>query len=198
MIVGLTGGIGSGKSTAGDFFHELGIDIIDADEVAKKVLDDNEKAKNLFIQNFGNEFLNKDNSINRNLLRTKIFKNNDKKALLETIVHPIVREEITSFIRHSKSIYKIVMVPLIFETKSQDFYDKVIVVDCDEEKQIERASSRDGKLNQDIENIIKNQASREERLSIADEIIDNNRSIDDLKNQVIKIHQKFLGIKINE
>ena len=87
---------------------------------------------------------------------------------------------------------------LIFETKSQDFYDKVIVVDCDEEKQIERASSRDGKLNQDIVNIIKNQASREERLSIADEIIDNNRSIDDLKNQVIKIHQKFLGIKINE
>ena len=198
MIVGLTGGIGSGKSTAGDFFYELGIDIIDADEVANKVLDDNKKAKNLFIQNFGNEFLNKDNSINRNLLRTKIFKNNDKKALLESIVHPIVREEITSFIKHSKSIYKIVMVPLIFETKSQDFYDKVIVVDCDEEKQIERASSRDGKLNQDIENIIKNQASREERLSIADEIIDNNRSIDDLKNQVIKIHQKFLGIKINE
>jgi dephospho-CoA kinase len=74
MIVGLTGGIGSGKSTAGDFFYELGIDIIDADEVAKKVLDDNEKAKNLFIQNFGNEFLNKDNSINRNLLRTKILK----------------------------------------------------------------------------------------------------------------------------
>ena len=198
MIVGLTGGIGSGKSTVGDFFYELGIDIIDADELAKKVLDDNKKAKNLFIQNFGNEFLNKDNSINRNLLRTKIFKNNDKKALLESIVHPIVREEITSFIKHSKSIYKIVMVPLIFETKSQDFYDKVIVVDCDEEKQIERASLRDGKLNQDIENIIKNQASREERLSIADEIIDNNRSIDDLKNQVIKIHQKFLGIKINE
>ena len=148
----------------------MGIDIIDADEVAKKVLDDNKKAKNLFIQNFGNEFLNKDNSINRNLLRTKIFKNNDKKALLESIVHPIVREEITSFIKHSKSIYKIVMVPLIFETKSQDFYDKVIVVDCDEEKQIERASSRDGKLNQDIENIIKNQASREERLSIADAV----------------------------
>ena len=198
MLVGLTGGIGSGKSAASNFFYELGIDVIDADEVAKKVLDDNKKAKNLFIQNFGNEFLNKDNSINRNLLRTKIFKNNDKKALLESIVHPIVREEITSFIKHSKSIYKIVMVPLIFETKSQDFYDKVIVVDCDEEKQIERASSRDGKLNQDIENIIKNQASREERLSIADEIIDNNRSIDDLKNQVIKIHQKFLGIKINE
>ena len=198
MIVGLTGGIGSGKSTAGDFFYELGIDIIDADEVAKKVLDDNKKAKNLFIQNFGNEFLNKDNSINRNLLRTKIFKNNNKKALLESIVHPIVREEITCFIQHSKSVYKIVMVPLIFETKSQDFYDKIIVIDCDEEKQIERASVRDGKLNEDIINIIKSQASRKERISIADQVINNNKSLDHLKKQVIKIHQKFLGIKIDE
>ena len=175
MLVGLTGGIGSGKSAAGKFFYELGIDVIDADEVAKKVLDDNKKAKNLFIDKFGSEFLNKDKSINRDLLRTKIFKNSDKKALLESIVHPIVREEISSFIEQSNSIYKIIMVPLIFETKSQDFYDKIIVIDCDEEKQIERASVRDGKLNEDIINIIKSQASRKERISIADQVINNNK-----------------------
>ena len=198
MLVGLTGGIGSGKSAAGNFFYELGIDVIDADEVAKKVLDDNKKAKNLFIDKFGSEFLNKDKSINRDLLRTKIFKNSDKKAILESIVHPIVREEISSFIEQSNSIYKIIMVPLIFETKSQDFYDKIIVIDCDEEKQIERASVRDGKLNEDIINIIKSQASRKERISIADQVINNNKSLDHLKKQVIKIHQKFLGIKIDE
>ena len=90
------------------------------------------------------------------------------------------------------------MVPLIYETNSQDFYDKIIVVDCDEEEQIKRATKRDNKKEQDIINIIKNQASRKERISIADEIILNNGSLINLKNQVIKIHQKLLGINLDE
>jgi Dephospho-CoA kinase len=90
------------------------------------------------------------------------------------------------------------MVPLIYETKSQDFYDKIILIDCDEDYQIKRASQRDEKSKEDIINIIKNQATREERQSIADEIILNNSTLDDLKNQVIKVHQRLLGININE
>ena len=90
------------------------------------------------------------------------------------------------------------MVPLIYETKSQDFYDKIILIDCDEDYQVERASQRDEKSKEDIINIIKNQATREERQSIADEIILNNSTLDDLKNQVIKVHQRLLGININE
>ena len=198
MIVGLTGGIGSGKSAAGDFFIELGIDLIDADMISKDILDNNSKAKELFIENFGETYIDENNNINRGLLREDIFKDNNKKEKLESIIHPFVREDITEFITKSNSIYKIIMVPLIYETKSQDFYDKIILIDCDEDYQIERASQRDEKSKEDIINIIKNQATREERQSIADEIILNNSTLDDLKNQVIKVHQKLLGININE
>ena len=198
MIVGLTGGIGSGKSAAGKYFVELGIDVIDADDISKNILDKNIKAKELFIKNFGDKFLDKKNNINRDLLRSEIFINEEKKNILESIIHPIVREEITKFINQSDSIYKLIMVPLIYETNSQDFYDKIIVVDCNEQNQILRASERDNKSKENIINIIKNQASRENRNSIADEIILNDSTLDNLRNQVIKVHQKLLGININE
>ena len=198
MIVGLTGGIGSGKSAAGKYFVELGIDVIDADDISKNILDKNIKAKELFIKNFGDKFLDKNNNINRDLLRSEIFVNEEKKNILESIIHPIVREEITKFINQSDSIYKLIMVPLIYETNSQDFYDKIIVVDCNEENQILRASERDNKSKENIINIIKNQASRENRNSIADEIILNDSTLDNLRNQVIRVHQKLLGININE
>ncbi len=198
MIVGLTGGIGSGKSVAGDFFIELGIDVIDADHVSKNILDDNESAKKLFLEQFGEKFIDKNNNVDRALLRDEIFKNEDKKEALESIIHPLVREEIFNFIENSNSVYKIIMVPLIYETNSQDFYDKIVVVDCKEENQIIRASKRDNKTKNDIINIMKNQASSDERMSIADEVIKNDSSLDDLKKQVIKVHQKLLGINIDD
>lgn len=198
MIVGLTGGIGSGKSVAGDFFIELGIDVIDADHVSKNILDNNESAKKLFLEHFGEKFIDKNNNVDRALLRDEIFKNKDKKEALESIIHPIVREEIFNFIENSNSIYKIIMVPLIYETNSQDFYDKIVVVDCKEENQIIRASKRDNKTKNDIINIMKNQASSDERMLIADEVIKNDSSLDDLKEQVIKVHQKLLGINIDD
>ena len=198
MIVGLTGGIGSGKSVAGDFFIELGIDVIDADHVSKNILDDNESAKKLFLEHFGEKFIDKNNNVDRALLRDEIFKNEDKKETLESIIHPLVREEIFNFIENSNSVYKIIMVPLIYETNSQDFYDKIVVVDCKEENQIIRASKRDNKTKNDIINIMKNQASSNERMSIADEVIKNDSSLDDLKKQVIKVHQKLLGINVDD
>ena len=198
MIVGLTGGIGSGKSAAGNFFIELGIDLIDADMISKNILDDNLQARKSFVETFGEDYLNENNKIDRSLLRKDIFKDNNKKEQLELIIHPIVQEEILRFISKSNSIYKIIMVPLIFETNSKDFYDKIILIDCEENYQIERASQRDKKTKEDIENIIKNQATREQRQSIADEIILNNSTLEDLKSQVIKVHQKLLGININE
>ena len=154
MIVGLTGGIGSGKSSAAKFFIELGIDVIDADEVSKNILDENLEAKDKFLDAFGKEFLDINNKINRSLLRSEIFKDEEKKTLLESIIHPLVREQILEFIENSKSIYKIIMVPLIFETKSQSFYDKIIVIDCEEKIQINRASKRDNKSRDNIINII--------------------------------------------
>ena len=197
MIIGLTGGIGSGKSVVGNFFTELGIDVIDADLISRNILDTNKKAKKLFMNSFGNEFIDKKGNVNREKLRTTIFDDKEKKINLESIIHPLVRQEIINFTQQSKSIYKIVMVPLIYETQSSNFYEKIIVIDCDEQEQIERASKRDGKSKENILSIIKTQASRNERNSIADFIILNDSSIEDLRLKVIQIHQKLLGINID-
>ena len=197
MIIGLTGGIGSGKSVVGNFFTELGIDVIDADLISRNILDTNKKARKLFVKSFGNEFIDKKGNVNREQLRTTIFDDKEKKMSLESIIHPLVREEIINFTEQSKSIYKIVMVPLIYETQSSNFYQKIIVIDCDEQEQIERASKRDGKSKKNILSIIKTQASRNERNSIADFIILNDSSIEDLRLKVIQIHQKLLGINID-
>ena len=197
MIIGLTGGIGSGKSVVGNFFTELGIDVIDADLISRNILDTNKKARKLFVKSFGNEFIDIKGNVNREQLRTTIFDDKEKKMSLESIIHPLVREEIINFTEQSKSIYKIVMVPLIYETQSSNFYEKIIVIDCDEQEQIERASKRDGKSKENILSIIKTQASRNQRNSIADFIILNDSSIEDLRLKVIQIHQKLLGINID-
>ena len=197
MIIGLTGGIGSGKSAAAEYFIELGIDVIDADEVSKNILVKNENAKKAFTDRFGEKYI-KNNQIDREALREDIFQDEAKRKNLESIIHPIVRDEIGKFLVNSKSIYKIVMVPLIIETNSVEFYDKIIVVDCETNLQIERASSRDNQNKENIINIMNNQATREERLKIASFVIENNSNLDDLRDAVIKTHQKILGIEIDE
>ena len=197
MIIGLTGGIGSGKSAAAEYFTELGIDVIDADEVSKNILVKNENAKKAFTERFGEKYI-KNNQIDREALREDIFQDEAKRKNLESIIHPIVRDEIGKFLLNSKSIYKIIMVPLIIETNSVEFYDKIIVVDCETNLQIERASSRDNQSKENIINIMNNQATREERLKIASFVIENNSNLDDLRDAVIKTHQKILGIEIDE
>jgi len=197
MIIGLTGGIGSGKSAAAEYFIELGIDVIDADEVSKNILVKNENAKKAFTDRFGEKYI-KNNQIDREALREDIFQDEAKRKNLESIIHPIVRDEIGKFLLNSKSIYKIIMVPLIIETNSVEFYDKIIVVDCETNLQIERASSRDNQNKENIINIMNNQATREERLKIASFVIENNSNLDDLRDAVIKTHQKILGIEIDE
>jgi dephospho-CoA kinase len=192
MIVGLTGGIGSGKSAAANFFVELGVDLIDADDLAKNVLNKNSKGYELFINEFGEQYLDNDKNIDRDLLRKTIFNDSDKKNKLENIIHPQVRSGIEEFIKTSKSDYCIVVVPLIYETRSSSYYDRILVIDCDEEIQINRSAIRDNTENKEIKKIISKQASREERLSIADDVILNNRTLDSLKEEVIKLHKKYI------
>jgi dephospho-CoA kinase len=194
MIIGLTGGIGSGKSATAKYFKDIGIDIIDADYVAKNVLIKNSAGYKLFIHKFGNKFLDKKNEIDRSLLRSEVFSKPDKKIELEKIIHPLVSEEILSFINNSRSPYCIVMVPLIFETNSSSNYDRVLVIDCNEEVQISRASLRDNQTVKEIKKIIANQASRKERLSIAHDVILNNSSLENLKKQVINKHNYYMEL----
>lgn len=194
MIIGLTGGIGSGKSAAADCFIELGIDVIDADIIARNILSKNSQAYNLFVQYFGEELLDDHKEVNRELLRKEIFSNKIKKKILENIIHPNVRLKIRDFINNSKSPYCIVMVPLIFETNSSDNYDRILLIDCDVETQIKRSSTRDNQSNKDIKKIINSQATRNERISIADDVVVNMSSFAYLKNEILKIHNKYMEI----
>ena len=192
MIIGLTGGIGSGKSIAAKMFTDLNIDVIDADLLAKKALNKNSIGYEQFLEKFGNSFLNEDSEINRLKLRNFIFSDNKKKSELEEIIHPIVAEEISKFIDSSQSPYSIIMVPLIYETRTMDFYEKIIVIDCDLDTQLERAAIRDDQKKEEILAIIESQASRDERNSIADDIILNNSSIENLRAQVEALHKKYI------
>ena len=197
MIIGLTGGIGSGKSAAAAIFKKIGVDLIDADDLARDSLNINSEGYKLFIDEFGNKYLDENKNINRKLIRELIFNNSDAKSKLENIIHPIVRSGIESFIKNTKSNYCIIVVPLIFETNSSKIYDRVLVIDCDVDVQISRTSKRDNQTKSDIENIINKQASREQRLSIADDVIVNNGSLDLLRKEVLKIHKKYLEIVKN-
>ena len=194
MIIGLTGGIGSGKSAAASFFMDLGINVLDADHVSRDALEINSPGYELFINVFGSSYLDKNNLIDRAKLRSTIFSNNDKKLQLENIIHPIVKESILDFIKKSKSPYTIIMVPLIFETNTANNYSRILIIDCDIDTQISRTTHRDAQNTSEVMNIINKQASREERLSIADDIILNSSSLDSLREQVLTLHNKYMEI----
>ena len=195
--MGLTGGIGSGKSAAAAIFKDLGIDSIDADDLARDSLKINSKGYELFINEFGEKYLDENKEINRELLRRDIFNDPVTKLKLENIIHPLVRSGIKAFINTSKSDYCIIVVPLIYETGSSKLYDRILVIDCDVDIQIERTFKRDNQNKSEIENIINKQATREERMSIADEVILNNGSTEHLKNSILNIHKKYMEILKN-
>jgi len=198
MIVGLTGGIGSGKSAAGKYFELNGMTVIDADQLAKEALDTGSQGYDEAIEYFTSSILDEAGHIDRSILRKEIFNDTDKKLKLESIVHPIVRDLMFNQISASQSPYSIVMVPLIFESQSMSSYDRILVVDCDESLQLERSTLRDNSPSELIKKIIHSQCSREERLSIANDVLPNNDSLDSLQSKVDKLHNFYLGMCKND
>lgn len=194
MIIGLTGGIGSGKSAAGIEFEKLGITVIDADEIAQKASLKNSKAYKEIVEYFGASILDNSQNIDRRKLRNIVFNDDEQKKKLEQILHPAIREDISFAISNSKSPYTIIMVPLIYETNSKDNYNRILVIDCDEDIQISRAVTRDGASEEDIKKIINSQATKKERLSIADDVISNNSSIEKLSDKVLHLHKNYLEL----
>ena len=198
MLVGLTGGIGSGKSLAGDFFKSKKIDVIDADDLAHIALAREGKGYKNFLDVFGKTFLDENSEIDRKILREHIFKNPEMKNKLESIVHPIVQDGILDFINKSQSRYRIIIVPLIAETKSSSFYDRVLAIECKKEIQIERASKRDSSNEKQILKIIKSQASTEDRNKIANEVIKNNGTKEEFIKLLEDVHTKYLMLAEND
>ncbi len=194
MIIGLTGGIGSGKSAVATIFKNEGINVIDADNLAREVVEKDTPGFTKVVEHFGIEIVTADGSIDRAKLRKEVFGSNEKRIALESITHPLVREKMSEKIQTSQSPYSIIEVPLIFETKSMSSYDRVLVIDCESKLQLERAIQRDKNSRDTIQNIINSQCTREERLSIANDVISNNDSLENLQKRSLAMHHFYLGL----
>ena len=194
MIIGLTGGIGSGKSAAGNIFRRHGITVIDADQASREVFEKDPIAKSDAIDLLGEDIVQSDGSLSREKIRDLVFNDYDLKSNLEKIVHPAVRKVISNEIQKSKSIYTIIEVPLIFETDSATNYQRILVIDCKPEISINRAATRDNVSDTEIKKIMLSQCSRNERLSIANDVITNNDSLQDLERKISKIHNFYLEL----
>jgi len=194
MIIGLTGGIGSGKSAAANFFQNEGVTVIDADQLAREVINPNSQGFQSVVDYFGSRIIGEDGSIDRAQLREEIFDDQDKKKALESITHPLVRDLMSERIASSASPYLIIMVPLIFETNSMSAYNRILVIDCDVTLQMKRASLRDNNSSEQIQKILDSQCSRSERLSIANDVIPNNDSLENLKTRSLAMHKFYLEL----
>lgn len=196
VIIGLTGGIGSGKSTVAKEFTALGIDIVDADKVARQVVEPGQPALAEIELYFGSDVLNAAGELNRAKLRQLIFQSETKKQWLNALLHPIIRDTLLAQLNMAKSEYVILEAPLLLENKLTQYTDYTLVVDVDEKLQIERAMQRDDNSKSQIQAIMDAQISRSLSLQQADYVIDNS-SIDRvaLKQQIKSLHLKFLSLK---
>lgn len=194
LRVALTGGIGSGKTTVSTKFEKLGAPVIDSDFIARDIVKPDSPCLNRIIEQFGIELLTKEKCLNREKLRDIIFNDAEAKDKLEKILHPAIYQEIEEQISEINFPYCLVVIPLLFETNSADRFDRILVIDSDESLQINRAHQRDNTSEKEIKKIIKSQVNREHRLKYADDIIENNLSIEELNSSISKLHEKYINL----
>jgi dephospho-CoA kinase len=193
FIVGLTGGIGSGKSAASQAFIQLGIDVIDADIVARVVVAPGTPALEKIAELFGTEVLEHDGSLNRKFLRQKIFANSSERQRLENVLHPVIREEILRRLENSRSAYTVLSSPLLFETGQDSLVDRILLIDASEETQMSRALARDNTDAATISAIMASQWPRAKRREHANDIIVNEGSLRELEEAVVQLHKKYMS-----
>ena len=193
LKIGLTGGIASGKSKVCELFKELGVPVIDADQIVHELIQPNQPALTKIIEKLGTKYLGEEGQLDRKLLRNSIFNDDVIKQQLEEILHPLVYEEIENKIALISAPYCIICIPLLIETNAINKIDRVLVVDLPKEIQLERASKRDKVEKSKINKIIEKQVGRDIRLEVADEIIKNDEGIDKLKEQVADLHKFYMS-----
>ncbi|MFC5078716.1 Dephospho-CoA kinase [Vibrio thalassae] len=195
FVIGLTGGIASGKTTVANLFHDnFAIDLVDADLVAREVVEVGSAGLDTLTQHFGVGILQEDGSLNRSALRERIFANEDEKLWVNNLLHPMIRERMQALLDASTSPYTLFVVPLLIENSLQGMADRILVVDVCEETQIYRTMTRDGVPESQARSILKAQVNRETRLLHADDVIDNNTDNAQLLPQVTELHQKYLAL----
>ena len=192
LIVGVTGGIGSGKTAVADFFATKGITIVDADIAARVVVEPGKPALTAIAEKYGTDILREDGSMNRRKMRDIIFQDDAERIWLEELLHPLIREEIILELKQATSDYVVFVSPLMIETSQKELTDRLLVVDVSVETQIARCTQRDNMNREQAEAIIQKQSSREEKLAVADEVVNNEGSLEALHQQLDKLHRKYL------
>lgn len=194
LIIGLTGGIGSGKTAASDWFAQQGITIIDADVVAREIVEPGETALTEIQQTFGNWVIQQDGTLDRAALRQYIFNHPEARATLEGITHPRIRQQIISQLNNATSPYRMLVSPLLIESRQHELVDRVLLVDVPEHLQLSRASLRDNQTAEAIAKIMQVQMPRLQRQTHANDIVVNDGDLVHLYSQLMPLHQKYLQL----
>ncbi|MBT4835985.1 MAG: dephospho-CoA kinase [Methylococcales bacterium] len=191
MVIGLTGGIGSGKSEVTRHFETLNVPVYDADVIAKSLVEPEQPALKEIIDKFGPDIITSDGELDRTQLRNIVFNKPQQRQILEKILHPKIRQSILHEINHCKAIYCIVCMPLLLETRQTDLVDRILVIDVDEKQQINQVKQRDNITNKEVATITSVQYSRQKRLTYADDVILNNSNLFDLHHKVEELHKNY-------
>lgn len=194
LKIGLTGGIGSGKSTVAELFAGLGAGVIDSDLIARELTEPGTLTLARIVDDFGAEVLSPDGILDRGVLRERVFRDRAARMRLESILHPPIRDLMLDRVAKLRAPYAVLVVPLLFETGQETLMDRILVVDCLEETQIERVQRRSGISRAEIVRILASQISRAERLARADDVIDNGGELDSLVPQVERRHRSYLDL----
>jgi len=192
--IGLTGGIASGKSTVADLFVDLGVTVIDTDVIAREVVEPGKPALDEIRDIFGASVLQSNGTLDRGAMRQIIFSDDAKRHRLESILHPKIQDETLRQAEAATGDYMIIVVPLLANSALRDQMDRILVVDCDETVQIERLLARDTETEDQARRILAAQASREQRLAIADDVIENNSTLDAITTQVSAMHDRYVAL----
>ncbi len=194
LVVGLTGGIGSGKSTVANMFTELGVPVIDTDVIARQLVEPGQPALKEIEHFFGPKVLDASGQLDRRALREIVFSDPNHRLELEAILHPRIRSAVNDQAVLIKAPYCLVVIPLLVETAQQKMVNHVLLVDAPETLQLERTAQRDQVSVDDVMLILQQQASREQRLAAADDIIHNDDDLGSLHDQVVQMHKRFLQL----
>ena len=192
VVIGVTGGIGSGKSAVTARFEQLGIAVVDADVAARVIVEPGGTALTAIADHFGHDILMADGGLDRAALRLRVFAEADERLWLEQLTHPLIGEEIRRQLAAASSPYSILSSPLLLETQQRELVDCVVVVDVPEEMQLQRAAMRDANSEEQIRRIMAAQMQREQRLELADIVIDNSRPLSELDGVANELHKEFL------